>query len=434
VSTTADLVVIQNVRVVDPSTGFDGPADVVVEKGRVARVGVGAGKEPASAQSARTIDGGGRWVLPAFVDLHAHLREPGHEYKEDIRTGLLAAAAGGFAHVCVMPNTKPVNDTRAVTDLMLRRAAEAGASALHPIGAITVGQRGTELTEMGELREAGAVAVSDDGVCVMSASVMRRALEYARVFDMPVIQHCEDHTLTAQADMNEGATATRLGLRGWPRIAEDVILARDVLLAEFTKSKYHAAHLSTLGAVRIMREAKSRGLPVTCEVTPHHLLLTDAAVIGYDTACKVNPPLREPEDIEELRRALADGTVDAIATDHAPHSPLEKNCEFPEAKPGIMGLELCFGLLLSLVRDKVVSLERLVDALSTRPAQIAGLDPPSLKAGALANLVLVDPEQRWVPARANLASKGKNTPFLNTEITGRVLLTLSEGRIVYDGV
>jgi dihydroorotase len=434
VSTPADLVVVRNVRVVDPSAGLDAAADVVIEKGRVTRVGAGAGKEAASSERARTIDGGGRWVLPAFVDLHAHLREPGQEYKEDIRSGLRAAAAGGYAHVCVMPNTKPVNDTRAVTDLMLSRAAEADTSRLHPIAAITVGQRGAELTEMGELREAGAVAVSDDGVCVMSASVMRRALEYARVFDMPVIQHCEDHTLTSQADMNEGATATKLGLRGWPRVAEDVIVARDVLLAEFTKSKYHAAHLSTLGAVRIMREAKSRGLPVTCEVTPHHLLLTDAAVIGYDTACKVNPPLREPEDVEELRRALADGTVDAIATDHAPHSALEKDCEFPHAKPGIMGLELCFGLLLSLVREKAVSLERLVDAMSTRPAKIAGIAPPTLKAGALANLVLVDAEQRWVPERTTLATKGRNTPFLKTEITGRVLLTLSEGRIVHDGV
>lgn len=433
-STPADLIVIRNVRAIDPAVGIDGIVDVVVEQGRISRIGAGAGKEAMTSERARTIDGAGRWVLPAFVDLHAHLREPGHEYKEDIRAGLRAAAAGGYAHVCVMPNTRPVNDTRAVTDLMLRRAAEAGASTLHPIAAITVGQKGTELTEMGELREAGAVAVSDDGVCVMSASVMRRALEYARVFDMPVIQHCEDHTLTAQADMNEGATATRLGLRGWPRVAEDVILARDVLLAEFTKSKYHAAHLSTLGAVRIMREAKSRGLPVTCEVTPHHLLLTDAAVIGYDTACKVNPPLREPEDIEELRRALADGTIDAIATDHAPHSPLEKDCEFQDAKPGIMGLELCFGLLLSLVRDKTVSLGRLVDALSTRPARIAGIDAPALKTDARANLVLVDPEATWVPARIPLSSKARNTPFLDTEIIGRVLLTLSEGRIVHDGV
>jgi len=332
----------------------------------------------------------------------------------------------------VMPNTRPVNDTRAVTELMLRRAAEVGGPKLHPIGAITIGQRGEELTEMGELRDAGAVGVSDDGVCVMNAAVMRRALEYARAFDLPVIQHCEDHHLTAGADMHEGATAMRLGLRGWPRVAEDIIVARDVLLAEATRSRYHAAHLSTLGAARIIREAKSRGLPVTCEVTPHHLLLTDAAVIGYDTACKVNPPLREAEDIAALREALADGTIDAIATDHAPHSTVEKDCEFSEAKPGMIGLELCFGLLAGLALDGSVRLSRLVDALSTAPARIAGLDAPTLREGARANLVLADPELRWIPRAAGLRSKSHNTPFLDREARGRVLLTVADGRLVHD--
>jgi dihydroorotase len=430
----AELLIFRNVRAFDPAQGLDDVVDVVVERGRVLGVGRGAAAEPSKSERARVIEGAGRWVLPAFVDLHAHLREPGYEYKEDVASGLAAAAAGGYAHVCVMPNTKPVNDTRAVTELMLRRAAEFDGPKLHPIAAITVGQKGEQLTEMAELREAGAVAVSDDGVCVMSAGVMRRALEYAKVFDMPVIQHCEDHTLTAHADMHEGATATRLGLRGWPRVAEDVIVARDVLLAEYTRAKYHAAHLSTEGAVRIVREAKSRGLSVTCEVTPHHLLLTDAAVIGYDTACKVNPPLREAEDVEALRRALADGTIDAIATDHAPHSLLEKDCEFSEAKSGMMGLELCFGLLFGLVRDRTVTLSRLVDALSTRPAQIAGLEAPALRAGALANLVLVDPECSWVPERTPLQSKSRNTPFLRSEMTGRVLLTLAGGKVVFDAI
>lgn len=431
-STQAELLVFQNVRAVDPSHGLDAVVDVVVERGTVTRVGPGAGAEPSQAENARVVDGNGRWLLPAFVDLHAHLREPGYEYKEDVGSGLRAAAAGGYAHVCVMPNTKPVNDTRAVTELMLRRAAEVDGPRLHPIAAITMGQKGEQLTEMAELRDAGAVGVSDDGVCVMSASVMRRALEYARTFDMPVIQHCEDHTLTAHADMNEGATATRLGLRGWPRVAEDIILARDVLLAEYTRARYHAAHLSTFGAVRIMREAKSRGLQVTCEVTPHHLLLTDAAVIGYDTACKVNPPLREPEDVEALQLALADGTIDAIATDHAPHSALEKDCEFSEASPGMMGLELCFGLLSGLVREQKVSLARLVDAMSIRPARIAGLDAPTLRVGARASLVLADPAHRWVPGKTPLQTKSRNTPFLRKEITGRVLLTLAEGKVVFD--
>ncbi len=430
--TKIELLVIRNVRAVDPSRGLDALADVVVENGIVTRIGLGAAAEPAKSERARVIDGTGKWVLPAFVDLHAHLREPGYEYKEDVTSGLAAAAAGGYAHVCVMPNTKPVNDTRAVTELMLRRAADFDGPRLHPIAAITVGQKGEQLTEMADLRDAGAVAVSDDGVCVMSASVMRRALEYAHVFGMPVIQHCEDHTLTVDADMNEGAVATRLGLRGWPSVAEDVILARDVLLAEYTQSKYHAAHLSTLGAVRIMREAKSRGLPVTCEVTPHHLLLTDAAVIGYDTACKVNPPLRGEEDVETLRKALADGTIDAIATDHAPHSRLEKDCVFSEASPGMMGLELCFGLIGELVRDQTLSLARFVDALSTRPARIAGLDAPSLAEGREANLVLADPDLAWVPEMSSLRSKSRNTPFLAREIRGRVLLTVAGGKVAFE--
>jgi dihydroorotase len=429
-----DLLVIRNARAVDPARGLDDVVDVVIEGGRVTRVGRGAAVEPSKSERARILDGTGRWVLPAFVDLHAHLREPGYEYKEDVRSGLAAAAAGGYAHVCVMPNTKPVNDTRAVTELMLRRASEVVGPRLHPIAAITVGQKGEQLTEMAELREAGAVAVSDDGVCVMNAGVMRRALEYAKAFDMPVIQHCEDHTLTAGADMHEGANSARLGLRGWPRVAEDVIVARDVLLAEYTRARYHAAHLSTEGAVRIMREAKSRGLAVTCEVTPHHLLLTDAAVIGYDTACKVNPPLREAEDIEALQQALADGTIDAIATDHAPHSSLEKDCEFSEASPGMMGLELCFGLLLGLVRDQKVSLGRLVDALSTRPAQIAGLDAPAVREGSEANLVLTDPDLVWIPQDTPLQSKSKNTPFLRNRLVGRVLLTVAGGRVVFDGL
>ena len=428
----APLLIFRNVRAVDPARELDASVDVVIENGRLTRVGSGAGDEPARAERARVIDGAGRWLMPAFVDLHAHLREPGHEYKEDIASGLRAAAAGGYAHVCVMPNTKPVNDTRAVTEMMLARAREHGGPRLHPIGAITVGQKGSELTEMGELKEAGCVAVSDDGVCVMSASVMRRALEYARGFDLPVIQHAEDHTLTAGADMNEGAVSARLGLRGWPRVAEDIIVARDVLLAEYVGAKYHVAHLSSRGAVRIVREAKSRGLPVSAEVTPHHLLLTDSALIGYDTACKVNPPLREQEDVDAVREALADGTIDAIATDHAPHSDVEKNCELSVASPGMMGLELCFGLLAELVGKSGITLSRLVEALSIRPAQIAGLAPPSIRENVAADLVLVDPGARWIPEREELASKSRNTPFLKRELAGRVLCTVAGGVVVFD--
>lgn len=430
----ASLIVLRNVRALDPAIGLDEVTDVLIENGQLAGIGRGAGDRAAAAESARVIDATGKWALPAFVDMHAHLREPGQEYKEDVVSGLKAGAAGGYAHVCAMPNTKPVNDTRAVTELMLRKAEGAGGATLHPIGAITRGQQGKELTEMGDLRDAGVVGVSDDGVCVMSAQVMRRALEYAKNFGMPVIQHAEDHTLTAGASMHEGPVSTSLGLHGWPRVAEDVIIARDVLLAEYSRAAYHAAHISTCGAVRLIREAKSRGLDVTCEVTPHHLLLTDESVIGYDTACKVNPPLREQHDVQALREALADGTIDAIATDHAPHSPLEKDCEFDQASPGLMGLELCFGLLLDLVKSGEVPIERFVSALSTNPAKIMGITPPTLKEGSLAELTLVDPDYAWLPSERKFRSKSQNTPFFDQEVRGRVLMTFARGELVFDEV
>ena len=429
---TAEILIFRNVRAIDPARGLDDVVDVVVERGRIARVGRRAGDEPARAESARVIERSGAWLLPGLVDLHAHVREPGQEYKEDIRSGLAAAAAGGFTDVCAMPNTRPVNDTRAITEMIVAKAKSLASARLHPIAAITVGQRGEALTEMADLKDAGAVAVSDDGRCVTSSAVMRRALEYAATFDLPVIQHAEDHALTDGAQMNEGRTATRLGLRGWPRVAEDAIVARDVLLAEYTRARYHLAHASTEGSVRILREAKSRGIAVTAEVTPHHLLLTDEAVLGYDTACKVNPPLREPSDVSALRAALADGTIDCIATDHAPHSSLEKECEFAEAAPGMIGLELCLPLLLGLVDDGALPLARLVTALTTAPARIVGLPAPSLREGARADLVLVDPAARWVVAKERLRSKSSNTPFLGREVKGRVIMTVAAGAPIFE--
>ena len=428
----SELVIFSSIRAIDPGRGLDEEVDVVVERGVITRIGRGAAGDLVKAPVARVIAGTGRWLLPAFVDLHAHLREPGQEYKEDILTGLGAAAAGGFAHVCAMPNTRPVNDTRAITEMMIARAEGVGGPKLHPIGAITMGQKGQELTEMGDLKDAGAVAVSDDGRCVTSSAVMRRALEYARTFGLTVIQHAEDHALTEGSQMHEGVVSTRLGLRGWPRVAEDIIVARDVLLAETTGARYHVAHISSLGAVRILREAKSRGLSVSCEVTPHHLLLTDASVLGYDTTCKVNPPLREEEDVEALREALADGTIDAIATDHAPHSPLEKDCEFSEAKPGMIGLELCFGLLLGLVGKSGLTLARLIDAMSRRPASVVGLAPPRIAEGQLAEFVLFDPEARIKVSDLELRSKSRNTPFARHELSGRILMTLARGALVFD--
>ncbi len=426
----ADLLVVTGARVVDPAHGLDAELDVVIERGIISRVGKDAAtRELRESTRAEVIDGRGKILVPAFVDLHAHLREPGEEYKEDIESGLRAAARGGFAHVCAMPNTRPVNDKRSITEAIKQRSREVGGPALHPIGAITVGQLGKELTEVADLREAGAVAISDDGRCVMNAAIMRRALQYAETFDIPVIQHAEDHDLTEGADMHEGRVSTALGLRGWPAVAEDIIVARDCLLAEATRARYHVAHVSTRGSVRILREAKTRGIRATAEVTPHHLLLTHESVIGYQTACKVNPPLREPEDVGALVEALADGTIDAIATDHAPHSSLEKDCEFSEAKPGLIGLEFAMSLLFAFSRSGRVPLRRLVDALSTAPAKIIGLTPPAITTGRVAELTLFDPERPFLID--NLASKSRNTPFLGRTLTGRILLTLAGGKIVH---
>jgi len=427
--------VFRRVRAVDPSEGLDREVDVVVEGTAITRVGPDAGASlmsQASQAMVRVVEGKGLLLLPGLVDLHAHLREPGQEYKEDLRSGLAAAAAGGFTDICAMPNTRPVNDTRAITEMLVERARTIGLTRLHPIAAITVGQKGETLTEMADLKDAGAVAVSDDGRCVTRSDVMRRALEYASTFDLPLIQHAEDHALTESAQMHEGATSTKLGLRGWPRVAEDVIVARDVILAEYTRARYHLAHVSTMGAARILREAKSRGIAVTAEVTPHHLLLTDASLIGYDTACKVNPPLRETEDLVALREALADGTIDCIATDHAPHSPLEKDLELAEAAPGMIGLELCLPLMLGLVEKGHLPLGRMVDALTRAPARIVGLAPPRIKEGAEANLVLVDPARTWTVDADRLRTKSKNTPFMGQSMKGMVLLTMVAGRAVFD--
>lgn len=429
-----DPIVFRRVRAVDPSASLDAEVDVIVERGRIARLGREAANDLArvGGPRPRIVECSGQWLLPGFVDLHAHLREPGDEGKEDVASGLRAAAAGGFVDVCCMPNTRPVNDSRVVTEMLIGKARAAASVRMHPIAAITVGQRGEQLTEMADLKAAGAVAVSDDGRCVANSQVMRRALEYAATFDVPLIQHAEDHALTEGAQMHEGAVSTKLGLRGWPRVAEDVIVARDVLLAEYIGARYHVAHISTCGAVRILREAKARGVAVTAEVTPHHLMLTHEALLGYDTACKVNPPLRESHDVEALRTALADGTVDCIATDHAPHGILDKNVEFAEAAPGMIGLELCLPVLLDLVRKDALSLGRLVTALTTAPARVVGLEPPRLREGASADLILVDPNARYTLDPARFRSKSRNTPFSGRSVQGRVLMTLCEGRVVYE--
>jgi len=426
------MLVLRGGRVLDPSTGHDGVADVVVEAGRVDRVGRDAGAS-LSGEGVRVVDVSGCWVLPGLIDLHVHLREPGQEYKEDIASGLAAAAAGGFTTVCAMPNTRPVNDNRALTEQVLARAREVHGARLHAFGAITKGSLGEQLTEMADLREAGAIGVSDDGKCVMNAAVMRRAMEYARTFDLLVSQHCEDHDLTAGAQMHEGTVSTKLGLRGWPREAEDVIVARDLLLAERTGARYHVAHVSSMGAVRLLREAKSRGLRVSAEVTPHHLTLTDAALLGYDTACKVNPPLRSEEDCEALRIALADGTIDCVATDHAPHSTLEKDCELDAASVGINGLETAVPVLLGLVRERVISPLRFAEVMSAVPARLlADGDAGTLRVGARADITVIDPTRRWTVTAQALRSRSHNTPLLGHEVTGAVTMTFVGGGVVHE--
>jgi dihydroorotase len=362
-----------------------------------------------------------------------HFREPGQEYKEDLATGLAAAAAGGFTAVCPMANTRPANDTRAIMEMMVGRARSVGGARLLPFGAMTVGLAGAELTEMADLKDAGAIGVSDDGRCVMNAAVMRRVMEYARTFDLLVSQHCEDHHMTEGAQMHEGRVATKLGLRGWPREAEDVIVARDLVLAELTGARYHVAHVSSMGAIRLLREAKSRGLEVSAEVTPHHLSLTDEALLGYDTSCKVNPPLRSEEDRAALREALADGTIDCVATDHAPHSPLEKDCELEAAAVGINGLETAVPVLLGLVREGVLSPLRFAEVMSSAPARsIPDFEGGGLSVGGRADVTVLDPERRWTVRADALRSRSHNTPLLDREVTGQVDLTIVGGSVVFE--
>ena len=425
-----DTLVLSGGRVIDPSRSFDGVADVVIEKGVVARIGRGASEGIAGERVTR-VECAGKLVTPGFVDMHVHFREPGQEYKEDIASGLRAAARGGYTAVCPMPNTKPVNDNRAITETMVSRAREVGGTRLHPFGAITLGSKGAELTEMADMRDAGAIGVSDDGVCVMNTAVMRRALQYASTFDLLVSQHCEDHSLTSGAQMHEGAISTKLGLKGWPREAEDVIVARDLVLNERIRARYHVAHLSTMGAARLVREAKARGMRVTAEVTPHHLLLTDHELLGYRTACKVNPPLREAEDVEATVAALADGTIDCIATDHAPHSPLEKDCELAAASPGLIGLETMLPLLLGLVRENKLTMMRLIEAVSTSASRVARLPGGTLAVGAAADIAVIDPDAEWTVARDTISSKSLNTPWLGAKLRGACVMTLVSGKVAY---
>ncbi len=424
----APAILLRNGRIIDPVAGRDQRGDLLVVGSTIAAVGA-VDNTPATA---RVLDVDGCWVVPGLVDMHVHLREPGEEYKEDIESGCRAAAAGGFTAVACMPNTKPVNDCKAVTTYILERARAVGCVRVYPVATISKGAKGQELAEYGELRHAGAVAVSDDGLPVMNSQLMRRALEYAATFNLLVISHAEDAALAAAGVMNEGVTSTRLGLHGIPSAAETVMVYRDLALAELTGGRLHIAHVSTAEAVACIRRAKERGAPVTAETAPHYFTLTEEAVGAYDTNAKMNPPLRTPADVAAIRQGLADGTLDAIATDHAPHSVLEKEVEFDQAANGIVGLETALPLSLELVRQGVLDPSGLVRLLSCNPARILGVAGGSLAAGAPADITVIDPEASYTLGPGDLFSKGKNSPFLNRPLQGRAVLTVVNGAIRHD--
>src|SRR5918997_1878553 len=421
---------IANGYVIDPTQGVNGEKSLLVEDGRVAAV---LARNEARPEGVEVFDATGLVVAPGFIDLHTHLREPGQEYKETVESGASAAVAGGWASVCAMPNTDPVNDNPAVTRFVIEQAERAGAANVFPVGAITKGLKGEELAEMGEMKRAGIVAVTDDGRPVPSAGLMRRAMEYARGFDLAVMDHCEDRTLTAGGVMHEGAWSLRLGLRGHPALAEELDASRDCALAELTGARLHLAHVSTRGALEAVRRAKERGLQVTCEATPHHFTLTDGAVRDYDTNTKMCPPLRSPEHLEAVLEALRDGTVDAIATDHAPHHADEKALEFDHAPFGITGLETAVGLALDrLVHQGIISLERLVELCSVNPARIFNLnDRGTLRTGAWGDVTILDPGLRWTFDASRSKSKSRNTPFDGWKMRGAPVATFVAGRLVY---
>ena len=420
---------IANGYVIDPAQQVNAGRNVLIDEGRV--VGL-LDRSEAAPEDAHVLDATGLIVAPGFIDLHTHLREPGQEYKETIATGAAAAVAGGWASVCAMPNTDPVNDNPAVTRFIIEQGQAANLANVFPIGAVTKGSGGKELAEMGEMKSAGIVAVSDDGRPVPTSGMMRRAMEYARGFDLTVVDHCQDHSLSAGGVMHEGRWSLILGLRGMPAAAEDVDVVRDCVLARLTGARVHIAHVSTSGALEAVRRAKNEGVPVTCEVTPHHWTLTDEAVQDYDTNTKMSPPLRSREHVDAVLTAMKDGTIDAIATDHAPHHADEKGLEFDQAPFGITGLESAVGLAFDLVHSGLIDLERVVQMCSTNPARIFGLaDRGSLTANAHADVTILDPQLEWVFDANRSKSKSRNTPFNGRTMHGAAVATIVGGRLVY---
>jgi dihydroorotase len=423
-------------RVVDPSRKVDGTGDLLIENGKIAGIGggpqqTGKGRGKGVPPGMETLDLRGKIVVPGLIDMHTHLREPGFEYRETIASGSEAAVAGGFTSVACMPNTNPVNDNRSITEFIRRKAAECGLANVYPIAAISLKSEGALLCEYWDLKDAGAIGFSDDGRPVMNAALMRRALEYASSLDMPVIAHCEDRNLSAGGMMHEGFVSTEIGLPGIPGIAEEIMVARDILLAEYTGAHLHIAHVSTAGAVRLIREAKARGVRVTAETAPHYFTLTDEALRNFDTATKVYPPLRGAEDRDAVRKGLRDGTIDVVASDHAPHARTDKEVEFDFAASGITGLETSLALSLGLVEEGLLTLPELIEKMTVNAARILRIPKGTLADGADADITVIDPQREWIVDRGLFRSRGKNTPFHNWTLKGKAVLTIVGGEIRY---
>jgi dihydroorotase len=430
---SAASVLLVGGRIVDPSQGVNAIGDLLITDGVVEASGR-VGEVRRDGDALERIDCTGLVVSPGFVDVHCHLREPGREEVETIASGARAAAAGGFTAVCAMPNTDPVTDNQAAVGFIIRQALRAGSARVHPIGAISIGQQGKTLAEFGEMVGAGAVAVSDDGKPVVSAKLMRTALEYARTFGIPVADHCEEPTLAADGAMNEGIVSARLGLAGIPAEAEEIMVIRDILLARLTGGHVHLCHMSTKGSVELIRWGKERGINVTAEVCPHHLSLTEEAVEGYDTNAKMNPPLRTAADVAALQEAVKDGTIDVIATDHAPHHYDEKEREFANAPNGIVGLETALAVNLTwLVHRDVIDVTTLVERMSCSPARLFKLPGGTLRRGAAGDVTVFDPDATWTVDPTRFLSKGRNTPYAGQTLRGRVALTLVDGRVIHRG-